>query len=178
MSSFNKVVGNLEATLFGKNFQMKLFPEVVICLLIALTASGMVHRICTTVWLVPFFSFITAYISNKYIHIIFLVWYFHWSIYTTSTWFHKRHTTSSTPKQPMFKLFQTRKESKIYVHKYIDEVYLWKSILCLSILRPKRDSAHKILPPLDYQSRRTILLKCCNCSDYFFSPLVAKVVYC
>nr|CAH0098090.1 unnamed protein product [Daphnia galeata] len=45
-------VGNLEATLFGKSFQMKLFPEVLICLGIALTASGMVHRICTTVCLV------------------------------------------------------------------------------------------------------------------------------
>lgn len=45
-------VGNLESSLFGKSFQTKLFPEVIICLGIALTASGMVHRICTTVCLV------------------------------------------------------------------------------------------------------------------------------
>ncbi len=43
-------VGSLESMLFGKGFQMKLMPEVILCLGIALTAAGMVHRICTTVW--------------------------------------------------------------------------------------------------------------------------------
>lgn len=70
----NKAVGNLEATLFGKNFQMKLFPEVVICLLIALTASGMVHRICTTVWLVALFIlFVSEFKYNVYIYIFSLI---------------------------------------------------------------------------------------------------------
>ena len=42
-------VGNLEATLFGKGFQTKLL-EVVLCLAMACTAAGMIHRVCVTVW--------------------------------------------------------------------------------------------------------------------------------
>ncbi|KAJ2947783.1 hypothetical protein O0L34_g9565 [Tuta absoluta] len=59
---FVTAVGNLEATLFGKNFQLKL-PEVVISMSVSLIAAGMVHRICFTTCLI--FSLMTIYYMNK-----------------------------------------------------------------------------------------------------------------
>lgn len=44
-----QAIGNLEATLFGKNFQLKL-PEIVLAMAVSLIAAGMVHRICFTTW--------------------------------------------------------------------------------------------------------------------------------
>lgn len=49
-----QAIGNLEATLFGKNFQLKL-PEIVLSMAISLIAAGMVHRICFTTWYVLIF---------------------------------------------------------------------------------------------------------------------------
>ncbi|XP_069362566.1 protein KRTCAP2 homolog isoform X2 [Maniola hyperantus] len=59
---FVTAIGNLEATLFGKNFQLKL-PEIALSMIISLIASGMVHRICFTTCLI--FSLITVYYMNK-----------------------------------------------------------------------------------------------------------------
>ncbi|XP_047512681.1 protein KRTCAP2 homolog [Pieris napi] len=59
---FVTAVGNLEATLFGKNFQLKL-PEIIISMAISLIAAGMVHRVCFTTCLI--FSLITIYYMNK-----------------------------------------------------------------------------------------------------------------
>ncbi|XP_028176333.1 protein KRTCAP2 homolog [Ostrinia nubilalis] len=59
---FVTAVGNLEATLFGKNFQLKL-PEIVLSMGVSLVAAGMVHRICFTTCLI--FSLITIYYMNK-----------------------------------------------------------------------------------------------------------------
>ncbi|KAG6452361.1 protein KRTCAP2 homolog [Manduca sexta] len=59
---FVTAVGNLEATLFGKNFQLKL-PEIVLSMAVSLIAAGMVHRICFTTCLI--FSIITIYYMNK-----------------------------------------------------------------------------------------------------------------
>ncbi|XP_050361786.1 protein KRTCAP2 homolog [Nymphalis io] len=59
---FVTAIGNLEATMFGKNFQLKL-PEIVLSMIISLIASGMVHRICFTTCLI--FSLITIYYMNK-----------------------------------------------------------------------------------------------------------------
>ncbi|XP_023949627.2 protein KRTCAP2 homolog [Bicyclus anynana] len=59
---FVTAIGNLEATLFGKNFQLKL-PEIALSMLISLIAAGMVHRICFTTCLI--FSLITIYYMNK-----------------------------------------------------------------------------------------------------------------
>ncbi|KAF6216559.1 hypothetical protein GE061_000902 [Apolygus lucorum] len=41
-------IGNVESIVFGPRFHTKLFPEVVICFGLAMIASGMVHRVCTT----------------------------------------------------------------------------------------------------------------------------------
>ncbi|RXG59529.1 Protein KRTCAP2-like protein [Armadillidium vulgare] len=42
-------VSNLETIMFGKGFQAKLIPEVVISLVISCFAAAMVHRVSVTV---------------------------------------------------------------------------------------------------------------------------------
>lgn len=64
-------IGNLEAYSFGKSFQPKMFPEVTICLLVALMTTATIHRVCLTTCFL--FSIITLYYINTYsqkIHVV------------------------------------------------------------------------------------------------------------
>lgn len=57
-------VGNLKNQMFGKQSQVKLYPEVLVCFIFSLIAAGSVHRVCATTCIL--FSITALYYLNKY----------------------------------------------------------------------------------------------------------------
>uniref|UniRef100_A0A1A9WFT0 Uncharacterized protein n=1 Tax=Glossina brevipalpis TaxID=37001 RepID=A0A1A9WFT0_9MUSC len=61
-------LSNVEMLLFGEDFSSKFIPEILFCLVVAVVAAGVVHRVCATTCIL--FSMLGLYfvdrISNAY----------------------------------------------------------------------------------------------------------------
>ncbi|EDW13816.2 protein KRTCAP2 homolog [Drosophila mojavensis] len=56
-------VSNAETLVFGADFQAKLVPEILLCLIMTASAAGVVHRVCATTSI--FFSLVGLYFINR-----------------------------------------------------------------------------------------------------------------
>ncbi|XP_025833883.1 protein KRTCAP2 homolog [Agrilus planipennis] len=58
------VVGNFENLVYGKSYQMKIVPEVALCLILTFIASASIHRVCATTSIL--FSLVYLYFINRH----------------------------------------------------------------------------------------------------------------
>ncbi|KAH8306454.1 hypothetical protein KR018_011822, partial [Drosophila ironensis] len=56
-------VSNVEMVVFGPDFQAKLVPEILFCLVLTVGAAGIVHRVCATTSIL--FSLAGLYFLNR-----------------------------------------------------------------------------------------------------------------
>uniref|UniRef100_A0A1B0FQJ6 Uncharacterized protein n=1 Tax=Glossina morsitans morsitans TaxID=37546 RepID=A0A1B0FQJ6_GLOMM len=56
-------LSNVEMLLFGEDFSSKFIPEILFCLIVAVVAAGVVHRVCATTCIL--FSILGLYFIDR-----------------------------------------------------------------------------------------------------------------
>ncbi|CAI8004426.1 Protein KRTCAP2 homolog [Geodia barretti] len=91
---FLTAVGNGFTMLFGRTYQVKIVPEVAVCLVVSVFVSGLVHRVSASTCLI--FSLLALYFMNR----ISQATYSSSSAYSQTSSAHKSPQGVATPKSP------------------------------------------------------------------------------